>query len=102
MLEQRVNQRTKDWWENYVKQGAPFMGVMMAEIHEIMHKWHADYLSDQLGPSQQVELAMALILREFSEKQTLHEGDAEGAVDRLIPNISTRDHQASFVMFHPH
>ena len=38
-LIQKSNPKTKAWWEGYVKDSAPFLGVKMAEIRKIMNQW---------------------------------------------------------------
>ena len=32
LLCDKADPKTKDWWQGYVKQAAPFMGVKMADI----------------------------------------------------------------------
>lgn len=40
-LEERVNPKTKAWWEKYPRQVIPFRGVKMADIRTALHGWIA-------------------------------------------------------------
>jgi hypothetical protein len=37
-LQVHANLETKRWWENYVKDSAPFIGVKMAAIRSEVHQ----------------------------------------------------------------
>lgn len=58
---------TKVWWENYVKDSAPFRGVKMPVIRAKLHAWHEDGVAERLDQSEQVTLALNLIERKFVE-----------------------------------
>lgn len=68
-LDQKSNPKTKKWWEHYVKDGAPFMGVKMAEIRSFIHDWHEKVLHHELDDNQQVELALHLIFCTYTEQK---------------------------------
>jgi 3-methyladenine DNA glycosylase AlkD len=68
-LREQADPRAKAWWEGYVKQGAPFLGVKMAAIREIVHDWHRTSVSGTLDPEQQVQLALALFEGRYTEEK---------------------------------
>jgi 3-methyladenine DNA glycosylase AlkD len=68
-LRKRSDARAKAWWEGYVKQGAPFLGVEMATIRAIVHRWHKESVAGTLDKEQQVELALALFECQYTEEK---------------------------------
>jgi 3-methyladenine DNA glycosylase AlkD len=68
-LRQRSYPRAKAWWEGYVKQGAPFLGVKMATIRSIVQEWHKESLAGTLDKEQQLDLALALFEGEYTEEK---------------------------------
>ena len=66
-LQQHADPAVKAWWENYVKDSAPFRGVKMAVIRSELHKWHTERIAGSLDADQQVDLALALFDEAFSE-----------------------------------
>jgi len=67
LLDQQSDPKVKIWWENYVKNSAPFRGVKMAVIRKCLHKWHGEYIEDVLDLEQQLDLALALIKEKYTE-----------------------------------
>lgn len=59
--------KVKSWWENYVKNSAPFRGVKMAVIRKCLHKWHKENIEGALDLEQQLDLALALIKEKYTE-----------------------------------
>jgi 3-methyladenine DNA glycosylase AlkD len=64
-----ANPETKRWWENYVKDSAPFMGVKMPNIRKELHGWHRAAVNGALDHAQQVDLALALFDGDTSEEK---------------------------------
>ena len=48
LLHKQADPKTKKWWEGYVKQSAPFIGVKMPVIRSVLHGWHMEYVADYL------------------------------------------------------
>ena len=59
----------KAWWEAYVKEGAPFLGVPMAQVRAIVHAWRGATVSPALDLEQQVDLALSLFEGEYTEEK---------------------------------
>jgi 3-methyladenine DNA glycosylase AlkD len=59
----------REWWKNYVRDGAPFLGVRMADIRSETHLWYRHHVAGRVEPAEQFELAMALLRREHSEEK---------------------------------
>lgn len=68
-LEDRIDARAKEWWENYVADGAPFLGVKMSLIRSAVEQWYDEMIADELEPEEQIELALDLIREEYSEEK---------------------------------
>jgi 3-methyladenine DNA glycosylase AlkD len=62
-----ANPETKAWWESYVKESAPFLGVKMPIIRSIVHQWHKDNIAGNFLYPEQVDLALALFEGEYTE-----------------------------------
>jgi len=67
LLEIQSDPKVKSWWENYVKNSAPFRGVKMAAIRKCLHKWHGEYIENVLDLEQQLDLALELIRMKYAE-----------------------------------
>ena len=61
--------RTKDWWESYVVDSAPFLGVKMGTIRSTLHEWYLELVEDTLSPGDQFQLAFALLFRTYTEEK---------------------------------
>jgi len=68
-LKEHANPKTKAWWENYVKGSAPFMGVKMPIIRDVLHQWHKEKIEGRLNSLEQVDLALALFEEEYTEEK---------------------------------
>jgi 3-methyladenine DNA glycosylase AlkD len=68
-LREAADPGKKAWWERYVKQGAPFLGVPMARVRAIVQAWHQARLAEALDLEQQVDLALALFEGEYTEEK---------------------------------
>lgn len=68
-LIEKADPKTKAWWEGYVKQSAPFMGVKMTQIRSSVHQWHQDTVTKELDLEGQLDLALALFQGEYSEQK---------------------------------
>lgn len=74
-LQERADDRTRDWWERYLKGEAAFRGVKMADVRAAMSMWadeHGVRAADALGLAAELfrqshtedKLAGVLLLRE--------------------------------------
>lgn len=63
----KADPKTKAWWENYVKDSAPFLGVKMADVRAIVHRWHAEEVAGRLDADAQLDLALTLFAGETTE-----------------------------------
>ena len=68
-LEEKANRKTSAWWENYVKNSAPFLGVKMADTRAAVHDWHPAEVGGRLSAGAQVALALALLQQETTEEK---------------------------------
>ncbi len=59
----------KSWWENYVKESAPFMGVKMPEIRTIVHEWYKENVASQLNYGQKKDLGFVLLKLTHTEEK---------------------------------
>jgi 3-methyladenine DNA glycosylase AlkD len=69
LLQEKSDPKAKSWWEGYVKDSAPFLGVKMADIRTIVHQWHKDHISGDLEPGKQVDLALLLFEGQYTEEK---------------------------------
>jgi len=68
-LKKSAKVETKTWWENYVKKGAPFMGVKMPNIRTVVHRWHKENVEGRIDFPEQIDLALALFEGEYTEEK---------------------------------
>jgi 3-methyladenine DNA glycosylase AlkD len=68
-LREQADPAVKAWWEGYVKDSAPFMGVKMPAIRAALHPWHRVYVAGQFDHEQQFDLALSLFNGEHSEEK---------------------------------
>ena len=69
LLRENADPKTRDWWEGYVKGGAPFIGVKMADIRSRLHQWHTESVGDNLDADGQLDLALALFHERYTEEK---------------------------------
>jgi len=67
IIVQHSDPKVKSWWENYVKDSAPFRGVKMPVIRKCLHKWHTEYIEGVLDLEQQLDLSLELIKEKYTE-----------------------------------
>jgi 3-methyladenine DNA glycosylase AlkD len=59
---------TREWWTKYLKGGASFRGVKMADVRKAVHAWfREERLGEHLSVGQQKDLAMMLLKEDYSE-----------------------------------
>jgi 3-methyladenine DNA glycosylase AlkD len=68
-LLQHANPKTAAWWEDYVKDSAPFMGVKMQTVRTLVRQWYEEQVQGQIELQDQVNLALALFEGEFTEEK---------------------------------
>lgn len=66
-MQEHADAKTKAWWEKYVKESAPFLGVKMPIVRRLVHQWHRENIAGSLVLSEQVDLALALFEEEYTE-----------------------------------
>ena len=62
-----ADEKTRVWWERYLKGAVPFRGVPMAGIRRIMHETWRTTGVDQEDPDVQIELALGQFAEPYSE-----------------------------------
>ena len=68
-LTAKADPKTKAWWENYVKDSAPFLGVKMADVRAVVHRWYEAEVADELNPETHLDLALSLFAGETTEEK---------------------------------
>jgi 3-methyladenine DNA glycosylase AlkD len=63
------NPEIKAWWEGYVKDANPFLGVKMPVIRKQVNAWVKACDFHQLDHEDQLECARLLLLRSFTEEK---------------------------------
>jgi len=72
LLRENADPKTKEWWEGYVKQSEPFLGVKMAAIRSSVHDWHKEFVTDQAeqaGSSHQLACRRIFQIYECGTKE---------------------------------
>jgi 3-methyladenine DNA glycosylase AlkD len=69
LIADAANERTRAWWNRYLKGAIDFHGVPMAEVRRIVHAFWRDGELDRLPRSEQVELVLALFARPVAEEK---------------------------------
>lgn len=62
-----AEEKTRAWWERYLKGAVPFRGVPMATTRRIVHSTWRTAGVDQLDPELQIELALAQFAEPYCE-----------------------------------
>jgi 3-methyladenine DNA glycosylase AlkD len=62
-----ADEKTRVWWERYLKGAVPFRGVPMAGIRRIVHETWRTTGVDQEDPDVQIELALGQFAEPYSE-----------------------------------
>ena len=68
-LHEHARPETQIWWQSYVKEGAPFLGVTMPIIRTVVRQWYRDCVQGRLDQPEQVDLALALFEGEYTEEK---------------------------------
>ncbi len=68
-LHKHADAKTKAWWENYVKDSAPFLGVKMALVRTEVHQWHQEQIEGELALPEQLDLALTLFEGAYTEEK---------------------------------
>jgi 3-methyladenine DNA glycosylase AlkD len=87
-LDARASERTREWWERYLKGSAAFRGVPMAGVREVMCEW---WLREGINTLPRAE-QRAMALRLFEEQAT--EDKLAGVLalaDVLLPSLTRKD-----------
>ena len=65
-LQKNADNKTREWWENYVK-GARFRGVKMKDIRSELHKWYSENVDGHIEGSIEVLIALRMFESRFTE-----------------------------------
>ncbi|MBE9049651.1 DNA alkylation repair protein [Nostocales cyanobacterium LEGE 11386] len=66
-LENKATQKTKMWWEKYMKGVIAFRGVGIPEIRDLIATWLNEYSIKDLSKENQLELALAFFQEPIAE-----------------------------------
>ena len=83
-----ADEKTRQWWERYLKGAVPFRGVPMGKIRRIVHETWRTGGVDQQDPEVQIELALAQFAEPFCEEKL---AGVLALSERLLDNL-TADH----------
>ncbi len=87
-LAAEADERTRAWWERYLKGAVAFRGVPMARIRAVVHAlWHDEGL-DALPADDQIDLALRLLAEPFSEDKI---AGVLVLAERLLDELSLDD-----------
>ena len=67
LLDDKATQKTKVWWENYMKGVIQFRGVGIPEIRALIAFWINKYSIDDFSMEEQLELTLALFREPVAE-----------------------------------
>ncbi len=62
-----ADEKTRQWWQRYLKDAVPFRGVGMATIRRIVHETWRTAGIEQLDPEVQIGLALAQFAEPYAE-----------------------------------
>ncbi len=68
-LSQLAHPEKRAWWENYVKNGAPFLGVPMEQIRKIVREISKELDLHDLDRPSQLSLMIHLIQKDYTEEK---------------------------------
>jgi len=66
-LQEEASEKTKLWWERYMKGAASFRGVPMAAIRSTLRSWYTEESLDDLPASSRRQVALDLLAESYSE-----------------------------------
>lgn len=68
-LRTKANPEAKAWWQRYVKDAAPFLGVKMADIRTATHEWFAEEVRGKLDADRQLKVVLSLFFLKSTEEK---------------------------------
>lgn len=68
-LVQRGDAKKKAWWENYIKQGLPFLGVGLPQVEREFCQWYRDENIAAQPLSLQFDTALYLFAQPYAEEK---------------------------------
>jgi 3-methyladenine DNA glycosylase AlkD len=87
-LDERADERTRSWWDRYLKGAIEFRGVPMQGVREVVHAVWSDRRLDDRPREEQFEIALALFAQRYAE-------DKLAAIlvlgERLIDDLAAAD-----------
>ena len=87
-LARAANERTRDWWERYLKGAVPFRGVPMAGIRAAVHGLWDDEALDTLPRDARIDLALRFFREPYSEDKV---AGVLALAERLLPQLALAD-----------
>jgi hypothetical protein len=66
-LDKIASQKTKIWWDRYLRNTVEFRGVNFVCIREELHKWYKSEKINTLSETQQLDLALSFFSGRFAE-----------------------------------
>lgn len=66
-LSQQSEQKTKKWFEDYLKGAIKYRGIKTPQVAKILKIWRIEHQLDKLSATEQLELAANLIRQNFAE-----------------------------------
>jgi 3-methyladenine DNA glycosylase AlkD len=87
-LDERADERTRSWWERYLKGAIEFRGVPMQGVREVVHAVWSDRGLDDRPREEQFEIVLVLFAQRYAE-------DKLAAIlvlgERLIDDLTAAD-----------
>ena len=62
-----ADERSRRWWEGYLKGVIPFRGVGIPQNRELLARWREDHRLDRWPARDQFELALAFLREPLAE-----------------------------------
>ena len=87
-LESRASEKTRTFWNNYLKGNARFRGVPMAGVRTVVHEWWKKEGLHELSIAAQKEVALHLFEEEYSEDKL---AGMLALSEILLPHLSKKD-----------
>ena len=87
-LDATANERTRDWWERYLKGAVPFRGVAMAGVRRALHETWEEEGPAELPVRDQIELALQLFRGPYAEDKLV---GVLALAERLLPELTVAD-----------
>ena len=87
-LDAAANERTREWWERYLKGAVPFRGVPMGEIRAAVHAVWAEEGLEELSTDAQIDLALDLFAEPFAEDKL---AGVLALAERLLSDLTLAD-----------